>query len=194
MADIILPSPHEEVVVCLREHWIVMTKPFFAVIFTWVLFILLSHIAFSLASISVIAYNFLIIVGLIPLLVVHHRFFIGLIQWVISDWVITTKRIIIFENTPFIINDSTFINIHEIHEIEKRKHGVLPNLLNYGDVFINLAASPVSITLRLVSDPGKFVNLVESIRNDRLTEELDLITLQDIFRRKYQEYMEFSFL
>jgi hypothetical protein len=100
----------------------------------------------------------------IMLLFATHWFFLNTISWKISDWYVTTERVIVFGNKPFIRTDTRYINLFEIHDIEMSKTGFLQNMLDYGQVTLNIPAVPEPIIYDLMPKPEKLINLIEIIQ------------------------------
>ena len=82
---------------------------------------------------------------------------------------------------PYVRHDISFINIKEIHEIEKKKHGIWQNLLHYGNVEINLAARPDTIRIEHVPHSSDFVNLVHTIYKMEKGEHMDKEQLEKLY-------------
>ena len=102
------------------------------------------------------------------MLILVHFLFLLIFQYILSSWFVTNKRILDFATTPYVRDDTMFINIGEIHQIEKHKHGLMQNIFNYGDIIINLLAIRESIVLHYVPDPSLFVSIVELIQAGRI--------------------------
>jgi hypothetical protein len=62
-------------------------------------------------------------------------------------------------------DDMVHIDISKINKIEKRKHGLIRNVLNYGIVQVELTNTQGMIELDNVPNPSKFVNKVEALKN-----------------------------
>lgn len=172
----------EKIILGLDVHWVVLLNPLISLIISWTLFLFLIFISQETQTSFPNATIILLLIATTMITVVNHLFFINILRWVLSNWVITTDRVITFNNTPLVQNDVIFININEIHEIEKKKHGFMRNILDYGDVKINLAASPYPLELKYIPCPAKFIGLIENIRDNKLrNKEIDIEEL----RRKH---------
>ncbi|MDP3976012.1 MAG: hypothetical protein Q8P95_03785 [bacterium] len=161
----------EEVIVSINDHWVILVRPFLTFVSGWGIFAFLWICSDLLFEVSTTASALLLLFAALLLLVVNHLFLIRLLNWEISTLVVTNKKVIDFRNTPFIEDDTIFINLDEVHEIEKRKHGFFENLLNYGEMVINLAASPEPIIIYHIPNPGGITNLVGDIRDQKLQEK-----------------------
>lgn len=177
-------SEKHEVIVYFHDHWITLVSPIMGYLTGLMLFFALVFFASVLQP--DVTSNIVKLLGAAVLFVIHHRLFIALIDWELSSWVITTELVIDFENTLYVKNDIIYINIHTIHEIEKKKHGLLSNFLDYGEVYINVPAAPYPIICHYIPHPDDFINLIESVRSNHLSEELDITILKGIYGRKYR--------
>lgn len=185
LAEITDKSAHE-VILHFNDHWIVIVRPVLGYLIGWGIFLFLWFSANVLSEASQDLSTILRLFDFALLYFLHHRLMIRLVDWEVSSWVITTELVIDFEDTLYLKNDVIFINISEIHEIEKKKHGFLSNFLDYGDVHINVPAAPYPIICRYIPHPDQFVNLIEGIRDHRLEEELDIKVLKNIYGRKFR--------
>lgn len=175
----------EEVILALDNHWVVLFKP--------VLFLFLgSALAFFFHNAGDVAFpdnelmHFLLyFLSYFTLLVSVHFFFILMLQWIISSIVITNKRLIEINYAPFMIDDITHVEVDKINEIEKRKHGLLRNILNYGEVEMSVAGMKLSMHLTYVRKPSKFVNLIEAVKLGKPLENIDMRGMGANFSEKY---------
>ena len=140
----------------------------------WSLFLFLYYVGILIKPISFLSSFIVVIIAFSMLVIVHHFFFILILEYLISSLVVTTKQIIELKFVPFVTDDLIFIEIDQIHEIEKRKHGFLRNIFNYGDVVIEFLGSTVPIDFHFIGKPRKFVDLIESIKYGKPLEDLDL--------------------
>ena len=163
----------EAIITVIQDHWMIMAIPFLL----YILGLALMVAVFFMGELFTDALSFLDpllkLLSVLTLLVIHHWLFIYLFFWEVSGWVVTTRRLIGFSFLPYVRHDTNFIQIHEIHEVEKKKHGMLQNLLNYGTLEINLAASPDLVVIRYVPAPSEVVNLIEAVYGAQTEEEGD---------------------
>lgn len=172
----------EEVIANLYEHWIVLWKPFFALLLGVVIFVFFLALSLELINTGYVnGGGMLLLFSVLAFWVVLHWVFIFLFQWVVSDWFVTTKRLVEFELLVFVKHDLSYVNIERIHEIEQHQHGILANIFNYGHIRLNLAAIVTSKDLKYLPQPSKFVTLLEHLQ-ETPEEELDLEAL----RKKYR--------
>lgn len=134
---------NENFICFFRHHWISLLGE----IFYFLIFI--AAVTFSLINIDAIQnlvqsqqemrYGFFLIFVLGTL--IFHRSFVKFFNYFICISVITDKRIIDNERTLFFKDDLDSIDMAQIQDIEMIAQGLLPNLLNYGDLKIYLSAT-----------------------------------------------------
>ncbi|MGE3278390.1 MAG: hypothetical protein AB7J40_01125 [Candidatus Altimarinota bacterium] len=171
-----------------NEHWIVLVRPVTEFFLSLIVFAFLwfsAGLLIDVAYVSPLMYLF----SMAFLLIVLHRFFLSLISWELSNWVVTNRFIIDFQNNLLTKNDVLYIDISRIDEMEKKKHGVFSNLLRYGDVHINVAAAPYPIICKSVPYPGNLTNLIKAIRDHRVDDEIDVEVYRKIYGRKLRNFL-----
>jgi hypothetical protein len=156
-------DPSEEWVISTHAHWVMLVIPVMLYVLGWGVVVFLVFLGSAVSSGAEWLALILYLVALGVLVVIHHWLMIYLYSWQLSSWAVTTKRIIHFQFLPYVQHDTSFVMIGEIHEIDKIKHGIFANILNYGNVDINLAAIPEPLKFTMVPRPGAFVNLVETL-------------------------------
>lgn len=176
----------ERVIFSLNDHWIVIVKPVFVLIIGWFSFYGIHQLTILLKNISTELSYIVLFINFWFLVILHHWFFLMIIRWRISDWYVTNRKIIDFQNKPFIKNDSKFIKISEIHEIEMKKRGLVANILDYGHVIINVAAVPEPMILENLPEPSKFLHIIEDIRTKSRYREINVDSLQKAYGRRYK--------
>lgn len=175
----------EEVILALDDHWVVLLKPVLFVFFGSVLAFFFHNAADLAFSDTELMHFLLYFLSYFTLLVSVHFFFILMLQWIISSIVITTNRLIEINYAPFMIDDVTHVEVNKINEIEKKKHGLLRNILNYGDVNMSIAGMKLPMHLTYVRKPSKFVNLIEAVKLGKPLENIDLRGMGANFSEKY---------
>ncbi|MEZ4087477.1 MAG: hypothetical protein R3B71_04040 [Candidatus Gracilibacteria bacterium] len=176
---------NEDIIIHVNRHWVQLIKPLLSLFLVWSLALSLIHLA--LLSDEQMTSNIHFLGAVIILIIGHHWFFYRLLHWQLSSSIITNQRVIHFRNMPFVRNDILYVRIDEIHEVEEKMHGLLPNLLDYGSVIINLAAVTETISLNYIPYPATFTNLIEIIRENK-HEEIDVLReLCEPYSQKYKK-------
>lgn len=181
---------NEEIITVLQEHWIVLIMPIFVFIIGWFIFFLLFFLAASLRLFSPSADVLILWLAFAVLLASIHFFFLFFIEYLISTVVVTNKHLIEIRFFPFFLDDVSYIEISQIHEIDKRKHGIIQNLLNYGVVCINIPRRNQTIIFQFVRYPSKFINLIEAIKNQKPLIKGDLKAMGASCPEKYKYLLE----
>lgn len=183
-------EPGEEVIASLQDHWIVYFKPFFVFVSGWILFFILFFLAQSLINTSLLTSYLVLFASFFILLLSHHIVFFLLIEYFVSTLIITNKRLIYVKFLPFLEDDFCYVEISEIHELEKKKHGLLKNFLNYGYVELSVPGRLEPIIFDYVRYPSRVINLIEAIRFNKDLSELDLRKTGASCSKKYKFLLE----
>lgn len=175
----------EDVILSIQEHWIWLLRPVFFLLLGGILGFIFFR-AGQLAAPTSEMFQFLFhLLAFVVLTVSVHFFFILIFQWVISNIIITDKRIVEIRYAPFVIDDINHIEMTKINDVEKTKHGVLKNLLNYGEVNMSVAGMKNNVSFQYIRRPSKFVNLIEAVKLNKPLENLDLHGIGANFSPKY---------
>lgn len=133
-----------EVFICFfRHHWIDLLKEFlYFGIFIFICWFLLKEIDTVKNVLRgnrelKILFFFGFLVGTAYL----HRFFLTLLNFFVDIGIITNMRVVDHQKTLFFTDNLDSIDMSHIQNIEKVGEGILPTLLNYGDIKIFLSAS-----------------------------------------------------
>lgn len=175
----------EDILVAVNDHWVVLVVPTFAYILFLLSMVGLWYLIKAVYEIQLLCEILKFLLVLLSTAATH-VYLIYLIKWELSSVILTNKRIINLEIVPYLTNTVSFINVSEIHEVEKKKDGLLPNLLDYGDLQVNVAALPVPMNLKYVPRPTQFVHLIQLLQSGQ---ELDSETLTNVFSRKYLSFV-----
>ncbi len=79
-----------------------------------------------------------------------HRFFLKILNYFVNTGIITDSRVIDHNKTLFFIDNLDSIDMSQIQNVEKIQEGVLPSILEYGDIKIFLTASDATKTLHRI--------------------------------------------
>lgn len=163
----------EKFVCFFRHHWFDLLREFiYFTIFMAFIIISLKYITeiqeFLRGNREMKIFFFAIFLGVTFYL---HRFFINMIDYFTNIGIITDRRIIDHEKTLFFVDNLDSIELSQIQNIEKNENGLLPNLLEYGDIKIFLNASSTVKTFHRVPN-AKFhfrcINREREIRQHSL--------------------------
>lgn len=133
----------EEVLCFCRKHWVVILPHLAGFIFGGFIFFPYLVFADKDAVIRVMAepvYKvsaFIIAIGLTYLL---HRFFIRLFNFYLQIFIITNYRIVDIDKTVFFRDNRDAIDLPEIQDMKMKQNGLIPTLLEYGELHILLSS------------------------------------------------------
>ena len=174
MKDTYEISEGEFIVSEFSDHWIVKIKPFLLYIIAIALSIAIFYASTLLPQASVVNLIFRC-AALGIFFVSNHWIVIFMLHSYVSTTILTNKRIISFKFIPFVKHDVEHLQIQEIKEINKIKHGIIQNVFNFGEVSINTVTSSNVSIFNNLPNPSKFVNYLQALRNstDQTAEDLD---------------------
>lgn len=79
-----------------------------------------------------------------------HHFFIKMLNYFVNVGIITDLRVIDHHKTIYFIDSADSVDMSQIQNIERIVEGVVPSLLNFGDIKMFLNASDAVVTFRRV--------------------------------------------
>jgi len=179
-------DPDEEVIAVLQDHWIVMVMPFLLYLLSWMLFLFFLVVSWSLKMVLLKVSFYFLLAAFITLVIGHHFFFLFYVEYLVSSLIITNKRLIEINFFPFFQDDVSYIELIQVHEIDKRKHGFWENLLNYGTVSLNIPRRGGTIVFKNIRYPSIFINLVEALKANKPLSPGDLRLTKASCPSKYQ--------
>ncbi len=134
---------NENFICFFRHHWISLVREiiYFLLFITGVVFSLINieEIRDLIQTRQEMRYIFFMLFILGTFL--FHRSFVKIFNYFVCVGIITDIRIIDNERTLFFKDDLDSIDMSQIQDIEMIAQGLLPNLLNYGDLKIFLSAT-----------------------------------------------------
>ncbi len=146
-----------EVVYCFsRKHWIVIAPHIigFVVFIAGIasFFVFAPHADIK-AFMGEDAYRSLMLMVLFVLTFYLNRFFLRMFNYYLKIFIITNIRIVELSHTLYFTRNSESVDIHEIQELEIHQKGLLPTVLNYGDIIATLSSAYSTRTIHCVPNP-----------------------------------------
>lgn len=163
----------ERIIRSVGDHWVVLVFPFFLFSLT------LGFVGFLLrlsGESKVESLSFSLTVGLVGIgvaMVVVHWAAIFLLSRELSIWILTSKRIVTMEFLPYMKHDVEILPLAEMHEVEKKKHGLWANLLNYGEIAVNIGSIPKPLVFKKVPRPTELANVLGELYRLNHPERVD---------------------
>lgn len=99
-----------------------------------------------------------------------HNFATRSLNYFLDIVIITNFRILKIEKSLYLKNDQNIVDLHEIQDIKKIQHGIIPNLLDYGKLVIVTPTMIDPMILENVPDPERFFRKVNNSKRDYIYE------------------------
>lgn len=165
---------NEEVLRVIHRHWFNIFAHFFVIFISSVLLIG-SFLAFPLLFPEMLdAKNARLF------LFVENTFFIfiwlfGFLVWIdyyFDVWIITDERIVNIEQKGLFVRHISELNFSRIQDVTAEVEGILPTVLNYGDVLVQTAGEENRFIFRQVADPYQVKDMVMKLSKSALDDDL----------------------
>lgn len=88
------------------------------------------------------------------------------IDYYFDVWIVTNKRIVNIEQRGLFIRDVSELELENIQDITTEVKGIIPTLLNYGDVFVQTAAERERFLFHNVPDPYHVKDIVMNLQEE----------------------------
>lgn len=148
-------GPDEEIISIVHRHWFDILRHFF--IFFILIAALIGGIAvFPLFFSDLEAENteiVILFIGSFLALIIWIYMFLIWIDYYFDVWVITSERIINIEQKGLFVRHVSELKLQNIQDVTTEVDGLIPTVLNYGDVHIQTAAEQERFLFRNVPDP-----------------------------------------
>lgn len=168
---------NEKIILFLRRHWFIFLMR--------ILLILISIIALVAVYIFVStinsnfresAYHGLLLFGeSLATLFIWNFFFILWLDYYLDAWIVTNERIINIEQRGFFTRKISELKLTKIQDVTSEIIGVIPTLLNYGNIYVQTAGETERFTFYQIPNPTYVKNvIVELQEKERVSEEKEL--------------------
>jgi uncharacterized membrane protein YdbT with pleckstrin-like domain len=161
------PNQHqdEEVLRVIHRHWFNILSHFFIIlIFSFLL--VASFLAFPILFPEMFndgsARLFLFVENTFFIFIWLFSFLIW-IDYYFDIWIITNERIINIEQKGLFVRHISELNFQNVQDVTSTVDGLLPTILNYGDVSVQTAGAENRFLFRQVPDPYQVKDLVMNL-------------------------------
>jgi len=164
---------NEQIILMVRRHWFNILEQFF-IVFLMILLLLGSWIILPLFFPGVIASSLNVLFNFLRNLFgmfVWITFFLIWIDYYFDVWIITNKRVVNIEQKGLFNRQVSELELARIQDITTEVTGVIPTMLNYGDVFNQTAGENPRFIFRQVSDPYGIKDTLMNLQKKRNREE-----------------------
>lgn len=159
--------PDETVIEVVRRHWFILLGRtigllgIFAAPFIIYGFVSGKEIALGLFTFTVaIETPLLLFFGSLWALIVWLRFFHEWTDHYLDGWIVTDKRIIDIEQFGFFSRQVSSFRMERIQDITTDVHGIIPTLLNFGNIHVQTAGDSQEFVMNGAPDPKHLKELI----------------------------------
>ncbi len=163
----------EEIIKILHRHWFDILVQFIP-IFLAAFFLIFSLIFFPNYFPELKTDNFfkmfLFAESLFAIFIWMYGFFIW-IDYYFDIWIITSERIVNIEQKGLFVRSMSEVKYSRIQDVTAEEKGVIPTMLDYGDVFIQTAAEKERFVFRKVPGPYELKDMIMKMQKEQVEEE-----------------------
>ncbi len=139
----------------IHRHWFDIVMHY--VLITFVALTMLAGTLFvGLFESSLGVEHIMPLILLVDSFLVVFLWFYGFITWIdywLDVWIVTNRRVVNIEQKGLFSRQVSELYFHTIQDITSNVRGIIPTLLNYGDVEVQTAAEHTRFLFRSVPDP-----------------------------------------
>lgn len=177
----------EEIIKILHRHWFDITKRF--VIIFLMAIILLASLSFFPAFFPALQDEsyykaFIFFESIFAIFIWIFAFFIW-IDYYFDIWIITSEKIVNVEQKGLFIRSLSELKFERIQDVTVEVTGILPTMLNYGDVYIQTAGEKERFIFRRISEPYSIKDLIMNLQKAQIKEETN--ELGEVIRKEIRK-------
>ncbi len=163
----------EVIIKIIHRHWFNIFKQFVPVILlALVLFAIFNFLPSYFSIFQGETFAKLIAFGESLFIVLIWVFaFFTWIDYYFDIWVITSEKVINIEQKALFMRSLSELKFERIQDVTVEVKGLIPTLLNYGDVFIQTAGETERFIFRQVANPYKIKDLIMGLQKRQEKEE-----------------------
>ncbi len=178
---------NEQIIKIVHRHWFNIIKQFIP-IFLMVAFMLALLIFLPIyvpTFKSAGAFKILLFVESIFFIFVWIFTFFTWIDYYFDIWIITSEKVINVEQKGMFIRCVSEVKFEKIQDVTVQVTGMIPTLLNYGDVYIQTAGEVERFIFRQVAEPYKLKDTIMELQKELVKEETS--ELGEVIRKEIHE-------
>lgn len=165
----------ESIIRVLHRHWFDILSHIFVAIFLALLlgvslFLLPTFYPEMAAGQS--ATLFLFIENTFFLLLWLYVFLIWIDVW-FDVWIITNERIVNIEQKGLFVRGISEISFSKVQDVTSEVNGIIPSVLNFGDVYVQSAGTTERFHFRMVPDPVAVKDLIMKLSQGAREDDLE---------------------
>lgn len=156
----------ERVIDFFRRHYITLLPHIVAygICLTLTIFLAVYLPRFQLPSLKEPFFQFIVILSIMAVGFVIHRFFLYMIEYYMNVVIITNYRVVEVRKSLFLMDDKESIVLKRMQDIQKQQAGILKSILKFGEIRILISFADPKI-IRNVPTPDYHFRLLNHVRN-----------------------------
>lgn len=154
----------KKIIASIQNHWVVLLGHACILITGLVLSVIFIWVAFTIRGASETLGATLIVLSVLTMLTTLHVFFMYVLEWSLSCLFITPQWLIDLHSLSFEEDSVSLVEISKINKIDKEKHGMLKNILNYGELVLSVTGVQKNPRYTYISRPSDVATLLESLK------------------------------
>jgi hypothetical protein len=154
---------NEKVLKVLHRHWFNVFIQFLVIIFgvaaifgSWALIVMF----YPELSASVGGPQTLAFIETTALIFIWFYAFLIWIDYYLDIWIITDERIVNIEQKGLFLREASDLQLTKIQDVTTNVTGLIPTMMNYGDVYVQTAGEIERFHLRQIPDPYAVKSLI----------------------------------
>jgi uncharacterized membrane protein YdbT with pleckstrin-like domain len=173
--EINFPGKHddEQVILFLRRHWFIFLMRLLLIIFS-IIGLVLIYAFFNFLSSDFSQsdyYNLLLFAESLGTLFIWNLFFMLWIDFYLDAWIVTDERVINIDQKGFFNRDISELKLTKIQDVTSEISGVIPTLLNYGNIHVQTAGEKERFVFRQIPNPNEVKNMIVRLQEKERREE-----------------------
>ena len=120
-------------------------------------------------------YNLVLFGESLATLFIWNFFFILWLDYYLDAWIVTTERIINIEQRGFFSRDISELKLTKIQDVTSEIIGVIPTLLNYGNIYVQTAGETERFTFYQIPNPNYVKNIIVELQEKEQKTETDAL-------------------
>lgn len=153
-------KPYEEVSLMLYRHWFVICGKL--IIFAIVALMVLIGYVYGASYILVDILNFVVAIFF---LVWWCALFYVITMYLLDTWIVTNHRVIDSEQHGFFNRVVSEFHLSRVQDVTVKIGGLIPTMLNYGDVIIQTAGAEQLFHFKQIPDPYVVKDIVMKLHH-----------------------------
>ncbi|MFC1609194.1 PH domain-containing protein [Patescibacteria group bacterium] len=159
----------EKIIKVIRRHWFnILQQYFFIIAITLFLFASFWIVPYFFDVTNASAYNLALFIQSSFATMIWVLIFIIWIDYYFDVWIITDKRVVNIEQKALFMRHVSELKFSKIQDVSIEVTGLIPTMLNYGDLHIQTAGKRERFLFHKVPDPYSLKSIIMNMQAKRL--------------------------